>query len=698
MNIHTVFNPNSIALIGASRDPNSVGGSLLQNLLQSNYKGSVYPVNPKATEIMGVSVYPTVSSIQKPVDLAIVAIPSKGVLSVIQEAIEAQIKAVVVISAGFKEQGEEGKKREEELVKLCNTHDLTLVGPNCLGILNAHIELNASFETVLPIKGNIACISQSGALISSLLDIANDRGIGFSKIISVGNKAQITENELLPYFFQDPETSVITLYTESLHNANELLSMIHENQRSDHPKPVIMLKAGVTQEGQHASSSHTGSLAGSDFAYQTLVNQAGIIRVRSMDELLTTAHVCANNPLPNGNKVTIVTNAGGPGILATDEASRLSLSLSHFTQTTISQLTTILPSNSHPVNPVDLLGDANSTRYEQALSIIAKDPEVDSIVTIVTPQSMTDVPETAAAIIRARNSINKPVVSSFIGDKQIDKGQFLLSATGVAHSQFPEPTVTALGHLTAFASTVKKRKNSEYAVFRSIDTTQISLPQVKSNTLLDTETVFKLLQKAEVPVVTSVLAQSERDIEEKSKQFHGEIAMKIVSPDISHKTDVGGVKLHVKPEQAMQEFKEMMERIRTHAPQARTDGVLLSEMIEGEGEEFYIGMKREEPLGTLILVGLGGIYVELLKDISGNFAPITTIQAKEMIFSLQGSPLLTGIRNKPLLDIDAFCSVLVNVANLALSVPSIKELDINPIIIRPKGQGVIVLDARMIMS
>jgi acetyltransferase len=698
MNLDVTFHPHTIALIGASRDEQSVGSGLLKNLLSKQYMGSVYPVNPKAQMLQGVPCYPSIKDIPSQVDLAIIAVPAHVVIPVVEEAIVYNIQSIIVISAGFKEQGHDGKEREETLVALCKKNSIALIGPNCLGILNPHIGLNASFETVLPAKGSIACISQSGALISSLLDIANERGIGFSKIVSVGNKAVVTENELLPYLFDDPETSVITLYTEALHDAPELIGLLRRNQLSQHPKPIIMLKAGVTEEGQHASSSHTGSLAGSDMAYEALCKQSGIIRVHTMDELLTTAHIFATNPLPKGNNIVIVTNAGGPGIIATDEASRFHLSLAHFSEQTKQQLTAMLPANSHPVNPVDLLGDASSERYEKALGIIAKDDNVNSIVVIVTPQTMTDIPETAAAIVRIRNTIQKPIVASFIGAEQIEPGQMILSSTHVAHSQFPEPAVTALGHLTMFANHIRYHSSTVERIENVSSVVSFSIPPHDKALLLDTSTVFSLLKQANILVVSSALAQTSQEAEEKALQMNCMLAMKVVSPDISHKTDVGGVMLNVLPEKAKEAFTTILENIRSHVPHARTDGVLLTQMVEEEGAEFFVGMKKEPLLGTLILVGLGGIYVEILRDIESRFAPLTHADAIQMIQGLKGNKILEGVRGKEALDTHALADIVVHVGTLALQIPEIKELDINPVFVQTIGKGALVLDARIIVE
>jgi len=700
MNLSSIFCPTSIALIGASRDENSVGYSLFKNLLSPSYKGTVFAVNPKADELLGERVYHSITELPQTPDLAILAIPAAYVKQSIEELAKKGVHSAIVISAGFKEAGDDGKKLEDELVSLCEKEHITLIGPNCLGILNPHIGLNASFETVLPKEGSIAFVSQSGALISSLLDIANSRGIGFSKIVSVGNKAQITEHELLPYLFSDEQTKVIMLYAEVLSDASELIQLLRKNQQSDAPKPVVLLKAGISTAGQKASSSHTGSLAGSDAAYQALVDQAGIIRVKTVNELLSTAHLLASSPLPKGNNLAIVTNAGGPGIIATDEAERTGLALASFNEETKSILREALPRASHVGNPIDVLGDAKSDRYEKALNAAGSDPNVDSIVTIVTPQSMTDIPQTAAVVVHARNRYNKPILASFMGEPIVGEGVDILTISGVPHMQFPEDAILSLSHATEYAHTLKKHYSEPihfdplppelYSVIEDLQNNHVSL--------INTETVFSILSQSQIPMVRSAIVQSAEDAKNVAETMKGSVVLKIVSPDISHKTDVGGVLLNVKPEDIEHAFETVLKNVTTHAPQAKTHGVLVSEMIEGDGLELIVGMKREKGLGTLIMVGMGGIYVEILKDAVFRFAPLTREDANEMIDELKAKALLYGFRGSPKRDIGVLVDVLLRISNLVTSVPQILELDINPFFLKTEGQGGVALDARMILE
>ena len=698
MNFDRIFCPESITLIGASREEKSVGYGLLANLLHGEYEGPIFPVNPHAQEILGTACYTHISDIHHKLDQVIIAVPAAIVQVVAEEAVAAGANSLIVISAGFGEQGADGKKREEQLVELCKKHNVMLVGPNCLGILNPHIGLNASFETVLPKKGNIAFLSQSGALISSLIDIATDRGIGFSKIISLGNKALLGEHDLLPYLFADPQTQVIILYAEFLNDAPGLISILRKNASSPNPKPVVMLKSGVSEAGIKASSSHTGALAGSDAAYQAICRQAGIVRVHSVDELLSAAQVFSQNLLPQGNHVAIVTNAGGPGIIATDESSRAGLFLSMFTPETKEQLQKTLPPASHVANPVDVLGDATSARYEAVLTVVANDPHVDSIVTIVTPQTMTDIPETAAAIIRLKQSTKKPIVATFMGAPNVETGTALLSATNTSHIQFPEQAVMALAHASEFAAFVAKHPTQEHseppqnespikAVVRSLAKQGVQL--------METTTVFDILSTYGVPVVRHALVQSAEQAIQVAPTIGELLACKIVSPQISHKTEAGGVLLNIPEKEAGEAFKTILNNVKRNVPEAQTHGVLLTPMVTGEGLEMIIGLKHEENLGTLIMVGLGGIYVELFRDTSFRFAPLSADDAKEMISELKAFKILQGLRGKLPLDTDVLVKVIQAMSQIAEDMPEIAELDINPLFIQQQGQGALVLDARI---
>ncbi|MCX8008142.1 MAG: acetate--CoA ligase family protein [Patescibacteria group bacterium] len=700
MNLDAIFSPQKIALIGASRDERSVGFSLLKNLLSPSYKGTVFPINPHADTLLGKRVFHTIDELPEKPDLAIVAIPAIHVLKTVEELGKKGFPAVLVISAGFKEAGEEGRQRETDLVTVCTTYGTTLIGPNCLGIVNPHLGLNASFETVLPEAGSIAFISQSGALISSLLDIARHREIGFSKVISVGNKAMVSELELLPYLFHDPQTKVILLYSEVLTDAQRIIHIVRENNHADNPKPVILLKAGITPAGQKASSSHTGSLAGSDAAYEALVAQAGIIRVKTINEMLSTASVFTTSRLPRNRNLAIITNAGGPGIIATDEADRIGLHLPLFDNQTEQSLRAVLPQSSHVANPVDVLGDATSSRYEQTIHAVLRDDTIQSVLTIVTPQSMTDIPETAEAIVRAQQTSQKLVVASFMGEPLVKPGVDILARNNVPHMQFPEDAVKAIGHAVRFYEITQKPYRLPNKSYEFPSKIQTIIQSLKTNNvhLVNMETTFTLLSLCGLPLVKSVLVQSAEEAEKEAENFQSAIAMKIVSPDISHKTDVGGVRLRVQKQEAGSVFKEIVQTVSSHVPNARTHGVLMTEMIEGDGIELIVGIKRETGLGTLIMLGVGGIYVEVLRDVVFRFAPLTDYDVQDMIDALKAKQLLYGFRGAKRRDLESLYHVLMILSSLALQIPEIEELDINPLFLREEGQGCVILDARIILK
>ncbi len=701
MNIDSIFSPKSVALIGASRDERSVGFSIFKNLVTSSYTGNIFGVNPRADTLLEKKIFHDVRELPEIPELAIIAIPSPFVVEQVRLLATIGVRSIIIVSAGFKETGTEGKYREQEIVNICTKYHISLVGPNCLGVVNPHSGLNASFETVIPRAGTLAFVSQSGALISSLLDIATKRELGFSKVISVGNKAMIGEHELLPYLFSDPFTKVILLYAESLTDAKRLIHLVRTNNASEHPKPIILLKAGVTSAGQRASSSHTGSLAGSDVAYQALVEQAGIIRVKTMNEMLSAAAVFATGRLPKSRNIAIVTNAGGPGIIATDEADRIGLTLANLGEKTQESLQTILPKGAHIENPTDILGDAMSDRYEQTLQAIVKDDAVESVVTIVTPQSMTDIPQTAEAIVRVKESTNKLIAASFIGEPLVKPGIDILAAHDVPHAQFPEDAIQAVGHAVHFYEITKKTYGSHHLPSIDIPNDVFSLIaslQDHRVHLVNLETTWSILQQCGFPMVTSKLAQSREEAEAIAKMFHGRVAMKIVSPDISHKTDFGGVRLNVHQEDVGRVFEEILEAARFNAPNAKTHGILISEMIEDEGEELILGIQREQHLGTMMMLGAGGIYVELLRDVVFRFIPLTDQDIDEMIESLRIKPLLYGFRGSRKKDLNVLRDIIIKLSYLALQIPAIESIDINPFLLREDGKGGVILDARIVLE
>lgn len=674
-----IFKPKSIALIGASREAHALGYQVLQNIKQHGYRGKIYPVNPKANKILGLACYKSVLEIPGKIDLAVVMVPAQIVNLVVEECGKKKIKGLVIISAGFKEMGGAGVKREEELQGLVKKYGMQLIGPNCLGILNPWLKLNASFAEGLPPKGEIGLISQSGAMAVAILDWAHQSGLGFSKIISIGNKAGLTEIDLLKYLNQDPQTKVIVLYLESLTNGREFMRLA--DKITNH-KPIIVLKPGLSAAAKNAISSHTGSLAGSEETVRTAFRQCGVIRARTAEDVFNYAKGFSWAPLPKNNRIAIITNAGGPGIMAVDALTYINtkLQLAKLSPETQTQLKNCLPAAASVHNPVDLIGDAKAERYKCALNLVLKDPGVDAVLVILTPQSMTEEELTAQYIIKATKHSFKPIIPVFMGGKNVAAARRLFTCNKIAHYNFAEKAIRVLNKmylaerikseviLPTYASQIKKIK---------FPTDQCQLRT------LDCE---NLLKKYKIPVLASKLYRTKQEL---AQIKSWPIAMKIASRTIVHKRASGAVQLKLgNLKQAGIAFTEIVSNVKKINPHAEIEGVLVQPMLK-LGTEIIIGMKRDAQFGPLIMFGLGGSQVEYLKDVSFRIAPLNKREALKQIQEIKSYPLIKN------LDLDFITELLVQVSYLSLEYPQIKELDLNPVMVY--DQGGYVIDVRMII-
>jgi len=694
----TLFYPKSVAVIGASHTPGTVGYSLLQNVLQQGYTGKVYPINIKGGTILGLPVKRQISHVTELIDLVIIAVPAQFVPTVLEEAGQKGVKAAVVISAGFKEIGK--KELEDQLVTVAEKYDITLIGPNCLGFINPEIMLNASFANIMPKAGNIAFMSQSGALCSTVLDYAKSMGLGFSKFMSIGNKACIGELEILEYLYHDPKTSVIMMYVEELEEAQKMIALAREITHGKKHKPILMLKAGRTAAGSQASQSHTGSLGGSDAAYSALCAQSGIIRVDTISELFDLAECFSENTLIKGNKVAVITNAGGPGVLVTDEISSKGLELAQLSPETINHLSKHLPQSANTHNPIDILGDAKADRYDLAIQAVAADQNVDGIILILTPQAMTEIEATAKIIISHRKKIKKPLIITFMGDQSVQKANTLLNNAGFTTTTFPEPAAKALAMMNYFRNWIKVRELSGYR-FSDVHSEKVNKiidQELKvDNRVLNVEISSKLLAEYGFTVLKSRMIENDDQARRAASTFFQPVVLKIVSPDINHKSDVGGVELNVSPHDIPRKYKEVLARVKANQPRARLLGIQAVEMVESTGLDLILGMTTDPKMGKLIAVGLGGIYTEVLKDVAWGIAPLNKYDTDRMIHSLRAHPIFDGLRGEPPLDTDELTKMLGRLSQLAMRFPQIKEIDMNPVRILPEGEGVKVLDARVVL-
>lgn len=691
------FQPDSVAVIGASRDPEKLGFAVLNNLKEGGYQGRLYPINPKADEILGLKAYSSVLDIPDPVALAMIVVPSKIVPHVLRECGQKDISAVVIITAGFREAGREGLERERELVDIAREYGIRLIGPNCLGVIDTDTPLNATFAAGMPPGGPIAFMSQSGALGTAVLDIAMAGRVGFSKFVSLGNKADVSEIDLLKAWGDDPESRVILIYVEGLPDGQEFMEVARAVTRK---KPVVAIKSGVTKSGSRAVSSHTGSLAGSEEAYKAAFKQAGVNRAGSMEQLFDFALGFGYQPLAQGNRVGIVTNAGGPGILATDAVERAGLEIPRLSGETVQALREYLPGAASAANPVDVLGDALADRYEQAIELVLNDAKVDSLIVIVTPQAMTEIEKTAHAVGRLSQEVDKPILACFMGESRIDQGVRVLREYGVPNYPFPERVAAALAAMDAY------RREGERPLYEP-EPCEVCQPPVRElfarvrdegRVSIGDAEAREVLEAYGLPIPESRLAETPEQAIEFAEEIGYPVVLKIASPDILHKTDVGGIKLNVNtPGDVRDAFDLIVYRASRYVPDAQVWGCLVQEMVTG-GREVLVGMNRDPQFGPLVAFGLGGIYVEALKDVAFRIAPFSEEEAGEMIREIRSYPLLEGVRGESPADHDAMVDALIRISQLVTDFPEIVELDINPLTVFDEGQGAVAIDMRLVLA
>jgi acetate---CoA ligase (ADP-forming) len=699
-NIDAIFSPRSIAVIGASRESGRIGHDVLKNLIEGGFTGPLYPINPKTEgDILGRTVYASLSDIGEPVDLIVFAVPAPVVAGVLKEAGTLGVRGAIIITAGFKETG--NATGEEELKAIAREYNIALVGPNCLGVISLVSHMNASFATRMPGQGTVGFLSQSGAVCTAVLDKADELGIGFSHFVSMGNKALVSETELLEFFLHDEATTVIGMYIEDIVDPKAMVAMLATARKQGLSKPIIALKSGRTEVGASASASHTGALAGKDEAYDAFFAQTGIIRADRMSQFFDFVRGFAQNPLPKGSRVAIITNAGGPGVLATDAVVRAGLLVPTLSSVTQDALAPHVPKAASTHNPVDLLGDARAERYTQALTIVGGDPEVDALLVLLTPQTSTEVEATAQAIVTARETTKKPIVASFMGGATVQAGADLLTKAGVTVTAFPEEGATVLGELVRYSTRESVNEESDFSLER-VDAKKASellaLASANGRTGIPEAEAITILSAYGFPTLASVVVTTREDAEREALRINAPLVMKIVSDDILHKSDAGGVRLNIDPKNAGDEYDALMETVRRNKPDARLDGVLIVEMAPKGGTEIILGVIKDPALGHLIMVGLGGIYVEVLKDVAFGVAPIRLNDARRMVDSLKTRKLLDGVRGGPALDIDALIDALGRLSQFIVEHPEAIELDMNPLLVLPKGQGARVLDARIIVG
>ncbi len=676
-----LFNPRTVAVVGATPKEGKVGNTILKNLLASGTGLlSIYAVNPRYDRIQGLKCYPSLSEIQGDIDLAVIAIPAEGVPNVLEQCAERGVENVVVISAGFKEVGREGAVLESELVKIAKEHKLNIVGPNCLGIINTHANLNATFGKTVPDKGSIAFLSQSGAFALAVIDWAKVEKVGFSKIVSLGNKAVLDECHFLEYLDKDPDTAVVAMYLEDVSEGSRFMRVVREVSRT---KPVVVMKSGMTEAGAKAASSHTGSIAGSVEAYRAAFAQAGIVEATSIQELFDFSLTLSRIQRIKGG-IAIVTNSGGPGVMAADAIEESGLELTAFERETMEKLHPLQLANSY--NPIDVRGDATTDKFGTALSIVAEDGYVGAIIAILSPTAPIEF-DKAGNYVMAINA-KKPVIPVFMGGETVMSAVEELKKHGIANYFDPVRAVKSL-------KAVKDYEERQKRVFEPPPHFNVDTGQIREQ--LRHKLGFELLKAYGIPIPAYGKAETADEALDIADKVGYPVAMKILSPDIIHKTDVGCVKLNVNREAVKESFFEIMRRGEKLTTARRIEGVLVQQMVAG-GKEVIIGMKRDRHFGPLLMFGLGGIYVEVFRDVSFRIAPLSMSDAKEMIKNVRAYRILHGVRGEPMSDIDSLVNVLLRFSQLCVEFPDILEADLNPIKVFEYGKGCYVVDFKMIST
>lgn len=693
------FKPKAVAIVGASETPGKLGYTVLANLIEAGYKGNIYPLNPKAHEIMGYTAYPSVKDLPEVPDLAVIVIPYNYVPNALRELGEVGVKSVVIISAGFREAGVEGIEREIEVIEIAKKHGMRFIGPNVLGIIDTFTPLNVTFATGTPPQGNIAFMSQSGALQTAIIDWSRaSQGLGFGKFVSLGNKADISETDLMLDWVDDPESRVILAYIEGLPKGQEFIKVARQVTRK---KPILVLKSGVTDAGSRAVSSHTGSLAGSEKAYDAAFYQSGVLRMNSLEDLFNAGRAFANQPLLKGDRIAIVTNAGGPGILATDTLERCGMRLARFEAETIKKIKAVLPEAASAANPVDVLGDARSDRYSAAMELIAQDPNVDGMICIVTPQAMTEIVETANAIGQLSQRFDKPILGAFMGEERAKGGEDILGSYSIPNYKFPEQAARAYGAMRDYIiardrpeRTIPRFEVDQAAVRKVFD--QVRADNRVSVGELEARTVAEAYG---LRLPKNKLAANADEAVKIANEIGYPVVLKISSPDILHKTDVGGVKVGLGNATDVRDaFDLIIYRATRYVPDARIWGCLVQEMVPSGGIEVLVGMSKDPQFGPLVTFGLGGILVEALKDVTFRVAPFGREDAEEMLEEIRARSLLAGVRGRPPADREAMIDTLLRVNQMVTDFPEIVEMDINPLMVYERGQGAVALDMRLVLK
>jgi acetyltransferase len=697
--LDALFAPKSVAVIGATETANSVGRTVLWNLIKSPFGGTVYPVNPKRPNVLGIKAYKSVADIPEPVDLAVIVTPAPTVPGVIQSCADARVPAAIIISAGFKELGAPGIALEKQVMDIAGRAGMRILGPNCLGFMNPRVGLNATFAATLANPGSVAFISQSGALCTAILDWSLRERVGFSAFASLGSMVDIGWGDLIDYLGEDPHTKAILVYMETIGDARKFLSAAREVALT---KPIIVIKAGRTEAAAKAAASHTGSLAGSDDVLDAAFKRAGVLRVNTIADLFYMAEVLARQPRPKGKRLTIVTNAGGPGVLATDALITGGGELTPISPDTLQQLNGLLPAAWSHNNPVDVLGDADATRYAKALELVARDDNSDGLMVILTPQDMTDPTRTAETIRQVAKDLGKPVLASWMGGPFVATGEDILNAAGIPTFPYPDTAARMFNYMWQYDYAIKGLYETPAAAAEGrVNTTAadriIRDARQKRQTLLTESDSKALLAAYGIPVARTLVAATEEEAVAAANDVGYPTVLKLYSQTITHKTDVGGVALDLKDEtEVRQAFAKIKSNVAAKAGLEHFGGVTVQPMVKmKDAYEVILGSSSDAQFGPVILFGSGGQLVEVYKDRALGLPPLNTTLARRLIERTKIHEAFKGVRGRKPVDVAAIEQLLVRFSQLLLAQPWVKEVDMNPVLVGP--DGAIALDARVIL-
>jgi acetyltransferase len=692
--ISAFFTPKGVAVIGASSKPNKLSYGILENLTKYGYKGAIYPINPNSAQILDLKCYDDVRKVPDLVELGVIVLPAGMTLEAVQTCADRGIKAVIIISGGFREVGEGGRALELACLQVAQENDMRIIGPNCVGTMDMNSGLDSTFIKGMPEAGPIGFVSQSGAVLGGVVDLLIDKHIGFSHFASLGNEMDVSEADIIEFYGNDPNVKVIAAYIEGVQNGPRFIEV---SKKVGQIKPIVLLKAGRSDAGARAVSSHTGSLAGSYEAYKAAFKQAGIIEVENIKDLFNVAMAFGAVELPKGNRVAIVTNAGGPAALASDSLAAHGSQLAIISEVTQALLKPKLNPSAQVGNPIDILGAADPNEYDICLAGLNEDEGVDVLLPILVPQSLVDPVEVAKSFIRNAHR-NKPLIACMMGDRSVNEARELLHHNKVPMFQYPEDMGPVLGAFYQYKKLIGQVRvvDPRYANLRVEDVRQILELSHGKKSLGEAET-RPILEAYGIPVVPGGFAEDAKNAVKIAKEIGFPVVMKIVSDDILHKSDAGGIKLNLQDESEIEyAFMDMIGHIRNTQPNAKLNGVLVERML-GKGQEVIVGMQRDETFGPMIMFGMGGIYIELIKDVAFRIAPMNRMDIVDAINGTFAGKLLKGFRGMPAGDIEAVIDVIGRIAQLANDHPSLMEFEINPLVVYESGQGAVSLDSRAIL-